>query len=110
MNWVNVYEIENNKQDRMGEPFPKFAILSGIEYVIQEHEGLLVFTESCPMDGARNRIYLEKTSMIWYLTNVECSSVFNHLPVCHIEDAMTIATAYRGGDHSEADCQAGALA
>lgn len=79
------------------KPLPSEAILCGIRYTIQAHEGIVIFEQSHCMFGCHTRLCFERASEpggLWYL---QSSSTWNRVSINHIVEAYKILCDVFGG-------------
>jgi hypothetical protein len=74
---------------------PDTVLICGIQYRVQEHEGLISFVEVGGISGCRNQFTFERDGdgMCWYLT-ASCS--FGKIMVSHVLEAYNLVTKVYG--------------
>lgn len=78
------------------KPFPKTVLISCIEYSIQEHEGLIVFTQTTGCWGTYSRMSFHKPKYaLWQFKFYDSS---DDIAVTHIIGAYEIICQYRGDE------------
>jgi hypothetical protein len=77
---------------------PEKVILSAIEYRVQEHEGLIVFSQVAGFWGTHTRIAFELCEGCWY---VSFSETWGKVMVSHLVEAYRIIREEYGTNHAD---------
>lgn len=77
------------------------VVLRSVPYIMQSHEGLVIFSQRSGFDGVRERLEFKKKSACWYL-HVESNMPSGDIMVSHILAAHKICEERFGKDHEAA--------
>jgi hypothetical protein len=77
---------------------PEKVVLSAIEYRVQEHEGLIVFTAEAGFWGTHTRLAFEQHDGCWW---VSFSETWGKVMVSHLIEAYRIIREEYGVNHAD---------
>lgn len=81
-------------ESKLGLPFPKEVNLGATIFIIQEHEGIIVFSAQNQMYGIHTRMSFNHPE--YALWQMEYSTTFKYIPPSLILKAYKIVCDYRG--------------